>query len=166
MRQAELKPDIPQIFFPAVCKDAEDAEDAEDGRSTQSKPAMNISRRRSNDAQKTVKQGRRDSDEIYDDVFDDGDFIAAGKPLDEILCRRISDSFPIAEALDCLPADEPKSLIVDSSGQQTKFAKRKMVTSKEIGGNTPEPAVQLGNGRWACNHRCKDKTAYIPIPEL
>lgn len=71
MRQAEFKPDLPQSVFLAF--KAEEEDDGKIGR-----PTMNISRRRSGDFPKVANQKPKDTVDYFDDILDDGDFIAAG----------------------------------------------------------------------------------------
>lgn len=70
MRQAELKPNIPAPLFPTITPESTNVGEP-------ARPAMNTSRRRSNDASKIYTLSRV-SDEFSDDVLDDGDFLAAG----------------------------------------------------------------------------------------
>jgi hypothetical protein len=73
MRQAELKPNIPASLFPPTRPEPTN-------RSDSTRPTMNTSRRRSNDASKLPTPSKV-SDEFSDDVLDDGDFLAAGRFL-------------------------------------------------------------------------------------
>lgn len=70
VQYAELKPKIPESYFPKGL--------AENASKSTEKPAMNTSRRRSNDTAKTTGRSKKE-DEIFDDEdVRDEDLIAAG----------------------------------------------------------------------------------------
>ncbi|KLJ06907.1 hypothetical protein EMPG_17602 [Blastomyces silverae] len=121
LRQAELRHDIPSSHFPAQKTEPPDNK-------SESKPAMNISRRPSKDISKKGSTSRRDMDEFEDDSLDDVDLIAAAEDMDY---HSINES--------------------DGNDHYRKAASGKDI--KEIHAiKTTEP-VRLENGNWACNHR-------------
>ncbi|KAK2802099.1 hypothetical protein FQN50_007463 [Emmonsiellopsis sp. PD_5] len=135
MRQAELRHDIPASQFPV--KQAETA----DNPST-AKHVMNTSRRRSNDIPKKGATVHKDIDEFGDDSLDDVDLLAA------------------AEDMEYMSIDESD----DSDPFQSVSTSRKVTSGKttlEVAASKAEEPVQLENGKWACNHRCKDKTRHM-----
>ena len=85
-----------------------------------------------------------------DDILNDTDFLAAGK----FLCS-VSYSISLkAEDLGFVPIDEIQG---SSTSDRRKYAPpmTQASNSHEMGKSEP---VQLANGKWACNHNCKDKT--------
>ncbi|OJD22418.1 hypothetical protein ACJ73_06234 [Blastomyces percursus] len=135
LRQAELRHDLPASNFPA--QKTEPAVNK-----SESKPAMNTSRRRSNDLSKKVPASRVDMDEFEDDSLDDADLIAAAEDMDYHSINEV---------------DGNDDQVRTASVAQQKAASGKI--TKEIHSiKTIEP-VRLENGNWACNHRCKDKTS-------
>ncbi|KAK2784145.1 Sec63 [Onygenales sp. PD_12] len=134
MRQAELRHDIPASQFPV--KQAETADNL-----SPAKPVMNTSRRRSNDVPKKATV-HKDIDEFGDDSLDDVDFLAA------------------AEDMEYMSIDESD----DSDPFQSVSTSRKITSGRptlEASAGKAEEPVQLENGKWACNHRCKDKTRHM-----
>ncbi|KAL1964042.1 hypothetical protein VTN77DRAFT_7588 [Rasamsonia byssochlamydoides] len=135
VQYAELRPRIPESYFPKSLPENV-------GKSTE-KPAMNTSRRRSNDTAKATGRSKKE-DEIFDDEdVPDEDLIAAAESVDWLV---------IDEETPC--ARQDKSSKQRKLGENT-FLKREKAESAD----DYEQPVLLSNGKWACNHKCKDKTA-------
>jgi hypothetical protein len=145
---AKLKPDIPVGMFP---KDSFD-----EGNKISDKSAMNTSRRRINDASKSTRPSNR-GDVFEDDDFADDDFLAAGTELFDIVWP-FTDWIYVAEDFD--RSERPSKLSF------SKSLKPDLNPSSRIRQNDPfndidqqQPAV-LVNGKYKCNHKCKDKSAF------
>ncbi|GKZ45637.1 sec63 [Aspergillus brasiliensis] len=128
MRSAQLKPDIPAILFPPQ------SDFPSNSLSTRPKP--NISRRRSNDTSqtKTIAQNINlwDSDDL---LF--GDFLE-------------NDQAENWSCVDRLPG---------SPGDKAQFRRKTSKDPTERNNQAVEAvSAKLENGRWSCNHRCRDKT--------
>ncbi|KAL1988357.1 hypothetical protein VTN96DRAFT_10040 [Rasamsonia emersonii] len=135
VQYAELKPKIPESYFPKGL--------AENASKSTEKPAMNTSRRRSNDTAKTTGRSKKE-DEIFDDEdVRDEDLIAAADSVDWLV---------IDDETACTRSD--KSSKQRKLGENTFLKKEKAESADD-----QEQPVLLSNGKWACNHKCKDKTA-------
>ncbi|KAH6633045.1 nucleotide-sugar transporter-domain-containing protein [Boeremia exigua] len=136
MRDATIAPRLaPSLFPPQVTKAAESA-------STQ-KP--NISRRR---LENTPVQRKRSSasDDFGDADIDDDALVGA---TDGALFFEHIDNF--AEATNA-------SARTDNSKQKAAQVKGRAASAIISTENDEDPTpVQLPNGRWSCNHKCKDK---------
>ncbi|RAL09680.1 putative DEAD/DEAH box DNA helicase (Mer3) [Aspergillus homomorphus CBS 101889] len=129
LRSAVLKPDLPTTVF--------SSRPNEEPGTVAAKPQMNISRRRSNDASQSKQPSPHsvitiDSDESLFDEF-------------------LQEEDPDWSALSTLP------VLSEDKTKQTGSSKSKSYDSKAKGSEVEELAP-MENGRWACNHRCKDKT--------
>lgn len=135
MRQATVKPEIPLSMFPVKAQKQPFLGALE-------RPISNTSRRRVESI-----GGRRKSsetcDEFGDDDIDDIDLVqAAGRELD----------FEHIENYD----DATTVLTRQYSFNNTSSKKRKHTEPHAKEDDGPR---QLPNGKWACNHKCKDKNA-------
>ncbi|PGH04665.1 ATP-dependent DNA helicase HFM1/MER3 [Blastomyces parvus] len=135
LRQAELRHDIPASHFPEKKTELPDNK-------CESKPAMNISRRRSKDMSKKGHTNRREIDEFEDDSLDDVDLIAAAQDMDYHSIKEL---------------DGNDDHIRTASVAHQREASGKDI--KEVHASKAIEPVRLENGNWACNHRCKDKTS-------
>ncbi|QSS51070.1 helicase family member [Histoplasma capsulatum var. duboisii H88] len=133
LRQAELRHDIPASQFPA--KQTETPHGQNDLNSM-----MNTSRRGISDITKKGSKSRKDIDEFEDDGLDDTDLIAAAEDMDY---HSIDESDGNGDPIHALVSTRETASSRDIKESHT---------NKSV-----EP-VRLGNGNWACNHRCKDKT--------
>ncbi|QSS63303.1 hypothetical protein I7I51_00360 [Histoplasma capsulatum] len=133
LRQAELRHDIPASQFPA--KQTETPHGKND-----LNPTMNTSRRGNSDVTKKGSKSRRDIDEFEDDGLDDTDLIAAAEDMDY---HSIDESDGNGD---------PVHALISTRETASSRDIKESHTNKSV-----EP-VRLGNGNWACNHRCKDKT--------
>jgi ATP-dependent DNA helicase HFM1/MER3 len=107
------------------------------------KPTSNTSKRRS----ENIAPIRRSSDEFDDDGLDDNDLF--GVPLKDLEFDHI-ENYPN-------PNDEVTRRNTAKNaevGSRKKSARTRSGEEKVDG----EPK-QLENGKWACNHKCKEKTA-------
>lgn len=153
LRYAELKPDIPASLFPASSD-----------RKTADRPRMNMSRPRSNDIPKNKTRINREADAFDgDDLFDD--FLSAGIYLtllsveeDRFESRLISSHTDqgtewvvIDNECPSPPRKKSDDKIPRGHGNQEKKG------TAQTGDEEEEP-IRLANGRWACNHKCRDKT--------
>ncbi|GFN18503.1 putative DEAD/DEAH box DNA helicase (Mer3) [Aspergillus tubingensis] len=135
MRSAQLKPDLPASLFPSQLDPPSDV--------VSERPKPNISRRRSNDTSQTKSVARNiniwDSDDL---LF--GDFLE-------------NDQAENWSCVDKLPqSPEDKAQLPRNTSKGPNQSNNQIVETVE--------AVRLENGRWACNHRCKDKTTYYNDP--
>ncbi|MCJ1472198.1 Sec63 [Lambiella insularis] len=131
LRYAEIKPELPRSAFPALIETATGRT-----RPSGSRPVMNISRRRSrSDINSDIELScERDDEGFPDDDIADTDMIAAAN---EVGYKNI-DTFQ--------SPTENESLTP---------ALKSHATSRD---RLWKPQ-QLETGKWACNHKCKDKTA-------
>ncbi|GAA87924.1 DEAD/DEAH box DNA helicase [Aspergillus luchuensis IFO 4308] len=136
MRSAQLKPDLPTSLFPSQLDPPSDV--------VSERPKPNISRRRSNDTSQTKSVAQIinlwDSDDL---LF--GDFLE-------------NDQAENWSCVDKLPqSPEDKAQLSRNTSKGPNQSNNQIVET--VG------AVRLENGRWACNHRCKDKTTYYNDPK-
>lgn len=128
-RHASLKPEIPAIAFPPP-KTAEDM-NKQRGLVTH---APNTAKRRTSG--NTSNGGRDDeSDEFGIAGLDDADFAQAE-----------ADAFVDIDDLD------------ETEKTRNEPPKKKQKTTASMETNIDWQPTQLANGKWACNHACKDKT--------
>ncbi|KAI9664828.1 MAG: Sec63 [Bathelium mastoideum] len=142
MRTASLKPDIPLHLFPSPQDQAASDETELQRHSGVVKP--NTSKRLINRSNGSESRPCSKRDEFGDDDIPDLDLIqAAAEKTDFIhiddLSRRQHASKHIA--------------------QTTSSKRRKIEHDRRPERLDESPAVRLENGRWACKHPCKDKTA-------
>ncbi|EFQ97399.1 ATP-dependent DNA helicase MER3 [Nannizzia gypsea CBS 118893] len=130
MRQAELQPALPKFLFSA-CKGATERK-LGTGNCPPPKAPMKTG------AAPPTHPQRKDVDDFSDDPLNYSDFI----PED------FDDIFQSKHKSPATAAPAPPSIT----------SKMKKTISRGNSSVTSEP-VQLDNGKWACNHRCKDKTA-------
>ncbi|KAI9699997.1 MAG: Sec63 [Candelina mexicana] len=145
MKYAELKPDIPaSLFPPPKQKEAVSRGDqaAKDGPG--SNPSMNISRRRSvEDERSSHAVFGNHTDEFGFDGLDDVDFVAAVGDLDFNHIDGYNSQLALQTQANTL------------TNRQAHSPHKATLTHVD---ETWEP-VLLMNGKWACNHACKDKTS-------
>ncbi|KAI2085623.1 ATP-dependent DNA helicase MER3 [Ophidiomyces ophidiicola] len=122
LRQAELKPKLPESLFPRIKDDVLDSVVSTEI----SAVPLKVDKERA----------PKDLDEFSDECFDDHDFIAAVESLDIPTEKKQQGSFLVA-------ADPDKRARV----QGTEISSR----------SNSEAPLPLSNGKWECNHRCKDK---------
>ncbi|KAF2841972.1 P-loop containing nucleoside triphosphate hydrolase protein, partial [Patellaria atrata CBS 101060] len=133
-RQATLKPDIPASKFPPPKRDKN---------LSNSKPGMNTSKRRSESGPNAQRSSPKNSDFFGDDDIDDADL------------ERVELDEP-----DFTPID-----IYDTGSSGTSHQTRAREKNGRL--NAPQGSqiererepTRLPNGKWACNHQCKDKTS-------
>ncbi|PKY00800.1 P-loop containing nucleoside triphosphate hydrolase protein, partial [Aspergillus campestris IBT 28561] len=140
LRSADLKPNLPPSLFPSHLRENPQAKPSQ-------RHEMNTSRPRSIDSSKAKPNTSYDVDilDSDDQLFDDfmggnpsglsGEDLNASRPWME-------DSAP--DPPECQP---PKK------GRKENHKPENSDEKKDVEGPT-----RLENGRWACNHRCKDKT--------
>ncbi|KAL7662086.1 ATP-dependent DNA helicase MER3 [Aspergillus niger] len=129
MRSAQLRHDISASLFPSQRESPSD--------SVSARPKSNISRRRSNDTSQTKFIARNidlwDSDDLFFGDFLDNDQ---------------AEKWSFVDKLPEPPVDKVQYL--RNTSEDPIESNHQTVEAAE--------AVRLDNGRWACNHRCKDKT--------
>ena len=129
-RHASFKPEIPANAFPSP----KTADDLNLQRGLVAHQPNTAKRRTST---KAAKGGRDDeSDEFGDAGLDDAD-----------LAQAEADTFIDIDAFD------------DAMKTQAGPPKKKQKTISSTQTNSDWQPTQLPNGKWACNHACKDKTA-------
>lgn len=142
-KQANLRPDVPPSAFLPPKKKPHDTATATQRQSSAGVPNTSRPRVPRLQAQRPVSQG---SDEYGDGGLDDHDFVGA---------------------MDNAGADGFKDIDDLEVGQSTSgkgFGATKGTSEKDIAARSAsydelwEPK-KLENGKWACSHRCKDKTA-------
>ncbi|GES61110.1 P-loop containing nucleoside triphosphate hydrolase protein [Aspergillus terreus] len=134
LRSAQIKPDLPAIYFPHR------PETTESGKGP--KYLMNSGRPRSNESSqgKSSLCQRKDSFDT-DDLF-------------------FEELFDLEQATDWTIAD---SSTKDGPSKSAKAHPESVIHSPEThkedhGVEESSEATRLENGKWACNHKCKDKT--------
>ncbi|GLA79446.1 ATP-dependent DNA helicase MER3 [Aspergillus tubingensis] len=135
MRSAQLKPDLPASLFPSQLDPPSDV--------VSERPKPNISRRRSNDTSQTKSVARNIN--IWDsDDLSFGDFLENDQ----------AENWSCVNKLPQSPED--KAQLPRNTSKGPNQSNNQIVETVV--------AVRLENGRWACNHRCKDKTTYYNDP--
>lgn len=127
LRSAELKPNIPTLSFPPSRPDGTVSA------ASTNRTQTNISHPRNNGLTRSKTIDAFDGDDLFDD------FVSAAKETRTVV---IEDE----------PTDLPK---------EPAHSKDLVRDNKEKGGlqamDNEEDSIRLPNGRWACNHKCKDK---------
>ncbi|KAK6441428.1 ATP-dependent DNA helicase MER3 [Oleoguttula sp. CCFEE 5521] len=131
-RQADLRPEIPSHAFPPP-KTAEEM-NAQRAFVTH---APNIAKRRAEAPRR--QSDNRDIDEFGDAGLEDADFV-------------------LAEVVDYANIDDYDDTVVPSKSAKGP-AKSQRKTSNVASAAREWAPQQLENGKWACGHACKDKTA-------
>lgn len=132
-----MKPQIASSLFPATRTELKAASPKK------AKPTSNTSKRRS----ESTAPVRKSSDEFYDDGLDDDDLFDV--PLRDLEFDHIENyANPNNEVTR---RNTVKNAAVSSRNEP---ARKK--SAEENDGDEPK---QLKNGKWACNHKCKDRTA-------
>ncbi|KAK2865060.1 hypothetical protein FQN49_003950 [Arthroderma sp. PD_2] len=132
MRQAELQPTLPKSPF-ASCRGTMEHNSSAVNRL----PTKDLGKANANVLLATSCQ-QKDIDELSDDPLNYSDFLP--------------------EDFDDIPDDRTNDFVTAGSIQRSIPAKVKKTISRGNSSVTSE-TVQLDNGKWACNHRCKDKSA-------
>lgn len=127
-RSAEVRPNLPVSFFPTSTEQTQTEKKDEKGSKSLNAGQPQIAGKK-----------RKASEEFEDGGLDDGDLLAA-ESVD------IMDIDAFDEELASLSATARLSSNKTTSGTKKK--------TREDDGNDP---VRLENGKWACNHKCKDK---------
>ncbi|KAI9838346.1 MAG: hypothetical protein M1819_005614 [Sarea resinae] len=142
LRYAVLKPDVSPTLFPAP---ALQLKGLNHNRKGVENASANISRRRSLDSTHSARRVHgTDIDEFGDSDLDDGDMLAAANDSEFIHIEDFDDVRPLTR----------KNTLNNSRLSVLVSNTEKNPTSEEAW--HPE---QMENGKWACNHKCKDKTA-------
>ncbi|KAF2110578.1 Sec63 Brl domain-containing protein [Lophiotrema nucula] len=140
MRWASVKPKIAPSMFPPAKPRPRSASSTD----ILERPTSNMSKRRSDNA----APGRRasgTSDEFGDDGIND----------DELMKATVGDlDFDHIENYA-----NPTESITRKNTAQNKASKEKVKPQAKPSGDYNHEPRQLENGKWACNHRCKDKQA-------
>ncbi|TQB76107.1 Sec63 [Monascus purpureus] len=127
LRSAELKPNIPTLSFLPPLPDGTVSA------ASTNRTQTNISHPRNNGLTRRKTIDAFDGDDLFDD------FVSAAKETGTIVIE-----------------DEPTDL-----PQEPAHSKDLVRDNKEKGGlqsmDNEEDSIRLPNGRWACNHKCKDK---------
>ena len=141
MRSASVKPQIAPGMFPVV-------ETAEPDIPHQS----NMSKRRV-ESPETCRKKSATSEDFGDDGIDDEEL--AQISFDHLDFDHI-DNYVDSTKSSNRPTTARKSSLKPK--QQSKNYKDSCKSGAVAAGEEDKP-VQLANGKWACNHRCKDKTS-------
>ncbi|KAL4892692.1 Sec63 Brl domain-containing protein [Aspergillus ambiguus] len=134
LRSAEIKPDLPILLFPSVTEPAE------------SRHLQKQAGHPESDHSSQVKSGicrRIDSFNTDDLLFDD--FFDIEKATDWTVserCKKVQSGQKARSVVEVPPEGSEQN---------------KVDNSLEV----PGEGTRLDNGRWACNHKCKDKTTHL-----
>lgn len=149
MRYAELRPGLPASDFPPPLVPQLEEQGTHD-KVENARPGVGIPRRLRSQVEFLTAAQLLDRDEFEDEDLDDMEFRKAGKSdktsriLPVNLDRRVADEFEFND-IDAYDVRRPKH----------ELGKQKP-TSNEDTGMDWKPG-KLRNGKWACNHKCKDK---------
>jgi ATP-dependent DNA helicase HFM1/MER3 len=109
-----------------------------------------MSRRRIDNAPVRRRKSATATSDDYDDADIDDDALANAASVDRLSFEHIDNFANTADAMT-------GAAIVSSKPTNTKGkTKNTSAAAEDSGENMP---VQLPNGRWLCNHKCKDKEA-------
>lgn len=149
LRYAELRPNLPSSIFPTPDPLIQDQKRQQyngrvggvssHGREGSSNSSMHFAR----------------NEEFSDGEIDDQDLLDAGNP---IASRFKNDADSLVDEMDFNHIENYES----STTSQIHLNKPHLAIHKQSAaedGSAWNP-TQLSNGKWACNHRCKDKTMY------
>ncbi len=145
MRSAELKPDIPASLFPPPPKVAQQQQPSK------SQPSSKAHRNRPEEPEGTVAHTSPltlEGDEFGGDDLDDKDVVEAG----ESVCYSDHERVLMEASVEELDFNDIDTF---DTGPNTTMKARQRIDAEQTGW-IPE---KLDNGKWACNHKCKDKTA-------
>lgn len=151
MRSAECRPQLPAYIFPPQSSQKQAQQSTHNKRDA--KPNENISEEQGASAFNTSPETFED-DEFGDDDFKDQEVIDAGKMnfLYRCYCQYTDTRYTVEEIVF--------SHIDDFSPISTERRLKPSVRESKAAG-TEESAwnpERLENGKWACNHKCKNKT--------
>ena len=132
-RYAELRPKLPATLFPSPKLDHS---------VDKQRPAMNVSRRRSEKSDGRSRSTALETDEFGGDV-DDGDLLAVADELD-------------FQPIDAYDSDDEAIDVLTGRGISKKAKLVKAASTAAQIHEDAEPAV-VPNGKYACNHRCSNK---------
>lgn len=144
MRMASVKPDIAPSMFPATKPSAPKAVPSRTER-----PASNTSKRRTENF--TPARKRSGESEEFDDGLDDEDLVHAS--LGDLEFDHIENYANPTQALT------RQNTAKNTSRRDQGKAITRTTPLEEDDGDDGDGPRQLENGKWACNHKCKDKTA-------
>ena len=152
MRYAELRPNLPISSFPP-----KNRHQATNFKQQVSRPQIIATNAQPNNADRVAlpSDDVGSSNEFSDDDIDDGDMIEAGrsfKPGDITLILIIW----IARKLDFKPVEAFEAFEVEKILRPDLKRKGQNNTAGTGDHDEWEPK-RLSNGKWACNHKCKDK---------
>lgn len=141
MRQASLKPEIPVSAFPTP-KAAKEADLSTRRSNDLHKPGPNTSKRRQDSVR--LSHAAQNDDDFEDLDLDDSDFVKAA-----------------TTNLDFTHIDTLRSRTSAATQKNTvSNAKSKKTPQHEpVQEEEEREARRLDNGKWACNHNCRDKTS-------
>lgn len=127
-RSAEIRPNIPASLFPTIVEQKEaEKKDQNTNKASSSRQSQDPT-------------GKRKASEDFDDGgLDDGDLLSAE-------CVEVMDIDTFDDEYASLPSKN------NQRDKKNRGNPKKQRTDDEGG----EP-VQLSNGKWVCNHKCKDK---------
>ena len=153
MRFAELKLDLPASIFPQRLQNQEEYYRSVSSKTLAEAVRVNDAWRRS---EEMLSAKRTHNDDFADDELDDQDLIAAGKLFLQLwkFSSRLS-----ADATTFKNIEEFNPGMISerrSSNPGVSIRSGYVIEQNEQRWN----AMQLENGKWACNHRCKDKARY------
>ena len=140
LRYAELKPNLPASMFPAAQPSTEEQR-PESSISLGVKRTMNISRQRSKTKHASPPEAVERVNLTDEDLLDDIDDIDMIHAADDVNFRDVE------EYSNTPPLRSHQAAQRSFSSTQDRQSKAKQDW---------EP-TRFGNGRWACNHKCKDK---------
>lgn len=152
MRSAELRPELPAYLFPPPSSQKHAPQLTREEIDTE--PNGDISEQQGASTLLTSSEALED-DEFGDDDFKDQEIMNAGKPL-----LPLSNSMALilhaAKEMDFSHIDEFDPELKQRRPRPSVQENKATGTQQSIW--KPE---RLENGKWACNHKCKDKTVSV-----
>ncbi len=128
LRSAEMRPNLPASLFPTPSEQKEGAKKAPIAKKSLASGKLQVANRK-----------RKQIEDFDDSGLEDGDLLAAESV-------EIIDIDAFDEELASLPSKNPTS-----SNKRTGSSKKQRTDDGR------GESLQLKNGKWACNHKCKDK---------
>ncbi|KAL8734656.1 MAG: hypothetical protein Q9166_001312 [cf. Caloplaca sp. 2 TL-2023] len=141
MRYAELKPDLPSSMFPALPSIMDQGQKVNQLAGKGCDSTSTVPKKKSSIVSPATVLG---DESLYDDGVVDADMFEAGKFL---------------ALLDFCPIESFES--EDKSGAPRSKARNDQRNNNDEADSHEWTPTKLENGKWACNHKCKDKKAHL-----
>lgn len=161
MRFAELRPQLAGSLFPSQNPRIESVT------AVPKVPRMNMSRRRSHNDSLTDTGDVDIFDEFEDNVLDDGELMAAStNPACFRSVRPAVLNIPLVDDIEFSHVDSYENAAPNFQSQSAARSKKlALPNASDIYDLYQEEDLehprQLENGKWTCNHRCKNKQTHV-----